>query len=282
MRHDILLAAVLAGLLALPITASAQDDPASDVLDVLERGLVERLCAVDPGDEFALATCLVASAAVLGGDVLLETASETPSAAGAADPSASESAEPGGVLDRARQAAEEALSSAQQAAADVDVREIIERSITAAQAGVAEVDPGAALDQLIGSAQDVDLEAALDAAISATSDVDVEAAVAAAVAHIDETISAVGDVDVAAWLEDGVQTTRRVVAESRQWAQDNADIVCAGSGLSTGTAAAAVVAYLTGSPGLALRAFEESERLGTDICLQVAAPSAAEASPGEG
>jgi hypothetical protein len=281
MRHDILLAAVLAGLLALPITANAQDDPASDVLEVLERGLVERLCAVDPGDELALATCLVASAAVLGGDVLLGSPPEAPSAE-AADPSASGSAEPGGVLDRARQAAEEALSSAQQAAADVDVRAIIERSVTAAQAGVAEVDLGAALDQLIGSAQDVDLDAALDAAISATSDVDVEAAVADAVARIDETISAVDDVDVAAWLEDGVRTTRSVVAESRRWAQDNADIVCAGSGLSTGTAAAAVVAYLTGSPGLALRAFEESERLGTDICLQVAEPSAAEANPGEG
>lgn len=293
-----LLSAVLASLLALPVTAHAQSDPASDALESLERGLLERLCAVDLSDEVALAACLVASAAVLGGDAILETPSETTSETGAGDPSAIASPEPDGVLERARQVAEEALSSARQAAGDIDVRAMVEQSVMAARARVADVDPGAAIDQVIRAAQDVDLDAAIDAAVTAASDIDVQAAVADAVARaqdldllaalveasarIDESVSAVGDVDLAAWLEDGVHTTRSIVAESQQWAQENADVVCAGSGLSTGAAAAAVVAYLTGSPGLAIRAYEETERLGTDICLQVAVSSEAEASPANG
>lgn len=298
MRHDILLSAVLASLLALPVTAYAQGDPASDALETLERGLLERLCAVDRGDEVALAACLVASAAVVGGDVLLEMPSEANSETGAGDPSATTSAEPGGVLERARQAAEEALSSAQRTAGDIDVREVVEQAVVAAQARVAGVDVGAAFDQVIDAARDVDLDAAIDAAITAADDVDVQAAVADAIARaqdldlraalveaaarMNESVGPVGDVDLTAWLEEGVRTTRSIVAETRQWAQENADVVCAGSGLSTAAAAAAVVAYLTGSPGLALRAFEESEPLATDICLRVTVPSEAEASPAHG
>jgi hypothetical protein len=129
-----------------------------------------------------------------------------------------------------------------------DAREILEQLARAAGARVAEIDLRAAVDEVIGAAQDVDLDSAVDAAIAAASEVDVEG----------------------------------VVAEAQQWVQENADVVCAGSGLSAGAAAAAVVAYVTGSPGLAIRAFEETERLGSDACTRVAAPSAAEASPDQG
>jgi septal ring-binding cell division protein DamX len=112
---------------------------------------------------------------------------------------------------------------------------------------VAETDVRSIIEEALAAAQDVDLEAALEEALAAAQDVDLEAA-----------------------LEDSVRATRDVIDAAQRWAQDNPETVCKGGSLSVGTGAAAVVAFLTGSPGLAMRAFEEGERISNDICVDIA------------
>ena len=87
---------------------------------------------------------------------------------------------------------------------------------------------------------------------------------------IEEALAAAQDVDLEAALEDSVRATRDVIDAAQRWAQDNPETVCKGGSLSVGTGAAAVVAFLTGSPGLAMRAFEEGERISNDICVDIA------------
>jgi chromosome condensin MukBEF ATPase and DNA-binding subunit MukB len=147
-----------------------------------------------------------------------------------------------------------------------------------AAAAVRDSDPRAALDAAITAAQDVDLQAALDKAVEAASQIDLQAALGEVVdraqaidlqAAVEQTLGS-ADVDVRALLADGVETTRTVTASAQAWLQENADVVCTGSSLGVGAAAAAVVVHLTGSPGLAIAAFQQTERLSNDACGDIA------------
>jgi hypothetical protein len=270
-------------LVASPGIAWAQDD-------TIARSLIERLCSAELDDEAAIATCLTSVGAILAG-------------ADSLPPEALASSAPAGLLDRARQTADEALASAQQSLRDLDVQGAVDEAVAAARASaqdlsedidlqaaldeavgrVQDVDLQAALDEAVAAAQDVDLQAALDAAVAAAQDVDLQAALDEVLAAADEAVSAAQDVDVEALLAEGVTTTRAVVAEAGAWLTENAEAVCAGSSLSAGTGVAAVVAYLTGSPGLAISAFQQTERISRDICGDVvAAPASPEGTAAQG
>lgn len=248
-------------LIAGPGAVQAQDDTTA-------RSLIERLCSAELDDEAAIATCLVSVGAILAG-------------AGILPPEAVASSEPTGLLDRARQTAEEALASARQSLQDVDVQDAVDEAVAAAQASVQDlresIDLQGALDEAVGRVQDVDLQAALDAAVAATQDVDLQAALDQVLAAADQTVTTAQEVDVEALLAEGVATTRAVVDEAGAWVTENAEAVCTGSSLSAGTGVAAVVAYLTGSPGLAISAFQQTERISRDLCGDVVAAPASPA-----
>ncbi len=133
--------------------------------------------------------------------------------------------------------------------------------------GALDIDPQAALDEAIGALQDVGVGAALDDAVTRLQGVDLEAAVNDAIAAAQD-LAVRTDVD--AFLVDGVTTARAVVAEAEAWVTEHAELVCAGSSIGAGVGAAAVVAYLTGSPGLAISAFDRTEQLSRDVCDDVA------------
>jgi hypothetical protein len=254
-------------LVASPGIAWAQDD-------TIARSLIERLCSAELDDEAAIATCLTSVGAILAG-------------ADSLPPEALASSAPAGLLDRARQTADEALASAQQSLRDLDVQGAVDEAVAAARASAQDlsedIDLQAALDEAVGRVQDVDLQAALDEAVAAAQDVDLQAALDEVLAAADEAVSAAQDVDVEALLAEGVTTTRAVVAEAGAWLTENAEAVCAGSSLSAGTGVAAVVAYLTGSPGLAISAFQQTERISRDICGDVvAAPASPEGTAAQG
>jgi hypothetical protein len=155
-----------------------------------------------------------------------------------------------------------------------------------------EMDLQVLLDQAIAQLQEVDLRAALDEAVAATQDVDVQFAIAEALAageadlqgalgalltKVDEALPGARDADVDALLADGVTTARAVVAEAEAWVTENAELVCAGSSVGAGVGAAAVVAFLTGSPGLAISAFDRTEQVSRDLCHDVALPDSSPA-----
>ncbi len=198
-----------------------------------------------------------------------------PAAAGAQDAPAPEAAgaQDGGLL--ARLCSADVTDEASLAACLVTVAASL---AGAASGAVPDPRPSAAPHDLLGQArqvvdetlasaraagQQVDLQAVVDEALAAAQDVDLQAV-------LDEALAAVGDVDAQALLDGGLGTTREVIAAAQAWIVENSDTVCKGGSLSVGTSAAAVVAYLTGSPGLAIRAFEETERLSSDICEDVA------------
>jgi hypothetical protein len=270
MRHRIITAIVLLGLVASPVTVRAQDEPSPGTVGALERSLLEQLCSVSVADDADLTTCLLTVAAALSGGATLLA------------PDAIASAQPQDLLEQARQAVDEALASAQLSVQQIDLQAAVDEAVASAR----DVDLQFALDEAIAAAGAADLQAKIDEALAAASDVDVRAALAEAVAaaqaidlqaaldealaSLGEVVPATGEVDVEAFLAGGVQTTREVIAVAQTWAQDNADAICAGSGISVGLAAAGVVAYLTGSPGLAITAFEKTERLSSDVCGEVA------------
>ena len=244
-------------LLAVPCVAQAQDDPSPAA-----RGLVERLCSAGRADDADVASCLAAVDTMLGGAL-------PPIGDGALDVDV-------------------------QAALDIDVQAALDEAIGRLQ----DMDLPAAVDDAVTRLQGVDLEAAVDDALAAAQDVDVRAAIAEALAageadlqaaleavltRADEAIPGARDVDVDALLADGVTTARTVVAEAEAWVTENAELVCAGGSVGAGVGAAAVVAYLTGSPGLAISAFDRTEQFSRDVCDDVAHPgSSPAASPSAG
>jgi hypothetical protein len=274
MRHRTIAAIVLLALVAGPAVVRAQEEPSPDAVSALERSLLEQLCSVDVAADADLTACLLTVAAALSGGTIL------------AAPEAAPSAQPQGLLEQARQAVDEALTSAQQSvqqvdlqaavdeavafARDVDLRAALDEAVAEAGAAAGAADLQARIDAALAAASDVDAEAALAEAVAAAQAIDLQAALDEALASLGEAVPATGEVDVEAFLAGGVQTTREVIAMAQTWAQDNADAICAGSGLSVGVVAAGVVAYLTGSPGLAITAFEKTERLGSDVCGEVA------------
>jgi hypothetical protein len=269
MRYRLIAAIVMLSLIAGPAAVRAQEEPSPGTLGALERSLLEQLCSVDVAVDADLPTCLLTVAAALSGDSTLMA------------PEAVPSAQPQDLLAQARQAVDEALASAQLSAQQIDLQAAVDEAVASAR----DVDLRAALDEVVAAAGAADLQARIDEALAAASDLDVEAALAEAVAAaqaidlqaaldealatLGEAVPATGEVDVEAFLAGGVQTTREVIAMAQMWAQDNADAICAGSGLSVGIAAAGVVAYLTGSPGLAITAFEKTERYSSDVCGEV-------------
>jgi hypothetical protein len=273
MRHRVIAAIVLVALAAGPLAVHAQESPAPSAVDTLERALLERLCSVDEAGEADLATCLLTVAAALGGGTILPALEAAPSA------------QPQDLLAQARQAVDEALASAQQSvqqvdlqaavdealasARDVDLRAALDEAISEAGAAAGAAELQARIEEALAAASDADVEAALAEAVAAAQAIDLQAALDEALASLGEAVPATGEVDVDAFLAGGVQTTREVIAMAQTWANDNADAICAGSGISVGVAAAGVVAYLTGSPGLAITAFEKTERLGSDVCGEV-------------
>ena len=274
MRHRIIAAIVLLALVAGPAVVRAQGGPSPDAVGALERSLLEQLCSVDVAADADLTACLLTVAAALSGSTIL------------AAPEAAPSAQPQGLLEQARQAVDEALTSAQQSvqqvdlqaavdeavafARDVDLRAALDEAVAEAGAAAGAADLQARIDAALAAASDVDAEAALAEAVAAAQAIDLQAALGEALASLGEALPATGEADVEAFLVGGVQATREVIAMAQTWAQDNADAICAGSGLSVGVVAAGVVAYLTGSPGLAITAFEKTERLGSDVCGEVA------------
>ena len=274
MRHRIIAAIVLLALVAGPAVVRAQGGPSPDAVGALERSLLEQLCSVDVAADADLTACLLTVAAALSGSTIL------------AAPEAAPSAQPQGLLEQARQAVDEALTSAQQSvqqvdlqaavdeavafARDVDLRAALDEAVAEAGAAAGAADLQARIDAALAAASDVDAEAALAEVVAAAQAIDLQMALDEALASLGEAVPATGEVDVEAFLAGGVQTTREVIAMAQTWAQDNADAICAGSGLSVGVVAAGVVAYLTGSPGLAITAFEKTERLGSDVCGEVA------------
>jgi hypothetical protein len=276
MRHRIIAAIVLLALVAGPAAVRAQEEPSPDAMGALERSLLEQLCSVDVAADADLTACLLTVAAALSGGTILPALEATPSA------------QPQDLLAQARQAVDEALASAQQSvqqldlqaavdealasARDVDLRAALDEVIAEAGAGAAAgaADLQARIDEALAAASDVDVEAALAEVVAAAQAIDLQTALDEALASLGEAVPATGELDVEAFLAGGVQTTREVIAMAQTWAKDNADAICAGSGLSVGVAAAGVVAYLTGSPGLAITAFEKTERLGSDVCSEVA------------
>ena len=270
MRHRIITAIVLLGLVASPVAVRAQDEPSPGTVGALERSLLEQLCSVSVADDADLTTCLLTVAAALSGGATLLA------------PEAIASAQPQDLLEQARQAVDEALASAQLSVQQIDLQAAVDEAAASAR----DVDLQFALDEAVAAAGATDIQAKIDEALAAASDVDVEAALAEAVAaaeaidlqsaldealtSLGEAVPATGEVDVEALLAGGVQTTREVIAMAQTWAQDNADAICTGSGISVGLAAAGVVAYLTGSPGLAITAFDKTERLSSDVCVEVA------------
>ncbi|HZW01430.1 MAG TPA: hypothetical protein VFF55_07665, partial [Candidatus Deferrimicrobium sp.] len=266
MRHRVIAAIVLLSLIASPAAVHAQEEPTPGILGALERSLLEQLCSVDVAVDADLPTCLLTVAAALSGGASLMV------------PEAAQSAQPQDLLEQTRQAVDEALASAQLSVEQFDLRAAVDEAVASAR----DVDLRAALDEAVAVAGAADLQARIDEAVAAASDADVEAALAEAVAAaqaidlqaaldealalLGEAVPATGEVDVDTFLAGGVQTTREVIAVAQTWANDNADAICAGSGLSVGVAAAGVVAYLTGSPGLAITAFEKTERLSSDVC----------------
>ena len=274
MRHRIIAAIVLLALVAGPAVVRAQEEPSPDAVGALERSLLEQLCSVDVAADADLTACLLTVAAALSGGTIL------------AAPEAAPSAQPQGLLEQARQAVDEALTSAQQSvqqvdlqaavdeavafARDVDLRAALDEAVAEAGAAAGAADLQARIDAALAAASDVDAEAALAEAVAAAQAIDLQASLDEALASLGEALPATGEADVEAFLVGGVQATREVIAMAQTWAQDNADAICAGSGLSVGVVAAGVVAYLTGSPGLAITAFEKTERLGSDVCGEVA------------
>jgi len=274
MRHRTIAAIVLLALVAGPAVVRAQEEPSPDAVGALERSLLEQLCSVDVAADADLTACLLTVAAALSGGTIL------------AAPEAAPSAQPQGLLEQARQAVDEALTSAQQSvqqvdlqaavdeavafARDVDLRAALDEAVAEAGAAAGAADLQARIDAALAAASDVDAEAALAEAVAAAQAIDLQAALDEALASLGEAVPATGEVSVETFLAGGVQTTREVIAMAQTWAQDNADAICAGSGLSVGVVAAGVVAYLTGSPGLAITAFEKTERLGSDVCGEVA------------
>jgi hypothetical protein len=270
MKHRAIAAIILLSLIAGPAAVRAQEEPSPDAVGALERSLLEQLCSVDVAADADLTACLLTVAAALSGGTILTALEAAPSA------------QPQDLLEQARQAVDEALASAQLSVQQIDLQAAVDEAVASAR----DVDLRAALDEAVAAAGAADLQARIDEALAAASDVDVDAALAEAVAaaqaidlqaaldealaSLGEAVPATGEVDVEAFLAGGVQTTREVIAMAQTWAKDNADAICAGSGLSVGVAAAGVVAYLTGSPGLAITAFEKTERLGSDVCGEVA------------
>ena len=283
MTQRILIAALSLSLLVMPAPVLAQTTTPGgsarpDDLPALGLGLIEQLCASGISDEAALAACLSGVGAILSG--------QDPRALPGPEPSAA----PQDLLERARDAVDDALASAGQ----VDLQSAIDDALAAvgaidptaavdeALATARDIDVQAALDEAVGAVGEVDLEAALDEAVGAVGEVDLEAAVADVLARaqridlqaaidraLEDAAAAGGSVDVSVLLEDSIASTREVVAAAQSWLEEHADVVCSGSSLSVGTAAAAVVVYLTASPGMALTAFEQVNGFGRQVCADV-------------
>lgn len=168
--------------------------------------------------------------------------------------------------------------------------------------GLREVDIEQALDDVIGSAQDfeldvdIDVQGAIDDVVSAVEDlelnidVDIEAALDAAVAEalattedidlqalVDDALAeaqtAIDDADLqgtvddaVAALEDSVANTQAIVAEAQTWAQENQDAVCRGGSVSLGTTVGIAVFVVTGVEWLGLQAFWATERFTNAAC----------------
>ena len=274
MRHRIIATVVLLVVAATPVTVLAQESPAPDTAAALERALLERLCSVGTTEDADMATCLLTAADALSGGAIL--------GGPAASPAVAPSAAAQGRLEQARQAVEEALSTARQAVEDIDLQAAVDDAVASAQ----DVDLRAALDEAVAAVGAIDLQATIDEALTAATEVDVEAALSDAMAAVDtidlqaalddalaplqDAVPEVSRVDVEVLLAAGVLTARMAVAEAQAWAQENSEALCSGGSLSVGAAVAVVVAHLTGDPVLAVSAFRESERLSGDVCTEVA------------
>ena len=287
MTQRILIAALSLTLLVMPAPVLAQTtspggsaDP--DDLPSLGLGLIEQLCSSGISDEAGLAACLSGVGAILSG--------QDPRSLPGPEPSAS----PQDLLARARDAVDDALASAGQVelqsaiddalaavgaidptaaidealatARDIDLQAAVDEAIAAAREAVGQVDVQAALDQAVAAVGEVDLEAAVADVLARAQQIDLQAAIDGA---LEDAAAAGGSVDVSALLEDSITSTREVVAAAQSWLEEHADVVCAGSSLSVGTAAAAVVVYLTASPGMALTAFEQVNGFGRQVCADV-------------
>jgi hypothetical protein len=264
-----LLSLVLA-LSPAAVTAQNGGVGAADGVDIT---LVGRLCAAAAADEAQQAACISAVAKVVTEMTAAEMSDGTRPLK---DPDLPDKAQP--LLEETQARIDEALAQ------------------------LRELDLQAALDDVAGSTQelqldvDIDLQGAIDDAVAAlealglSGDIDLQAAIDDAVATalagtedidlgalLDEVfagaLSGIEDVGVQAAIDDtltalqqNVEDARAVVSEAQQWAQQNTDVVCRGGSVSLGTTVGVVVFALTGVEWLGLQAFWATERFTNRVC----------------
>lgn len=165
---------------------------------------------------------------------------------------------------------------------EVDIEQALDDVIESAQDFEIDVDIDVqgAIDDVVSAVDDleldidVDLEAALDTAVAealaATEDIDLQALVDDALAEAQTAIDEAdlqGTVDDAvAALEDSVADAQAIVGEAQAWAQENQGAVCRGGSVSLGTTVGIAVFVVTGVEWLGLQAFWATERFTNAAC----------------
>jgi hypothetical protein len=122
-----------------------------------------------------------------------------------------------------------------------------------------------ALDTAVGA-----LEDAIRAIEDLAGEVDLELGIdpAAVEGAVDEALGLAEDSGLSAGVQQVADVTSEVVASAEAWIGENPEATCQAVSMTVGLGAGAVAGLLSGSPGLALRAFEEAERAATGLCGQ--------------
>lgn len=257
------LPALIASLaIAAPGIALGQTDP-SPAPNELDASALTSLCAANAEDDAARVTCVEVVRTILApaGEIAVEEPDSTDRLAVAIDEAVA-SAEGLDV-----QAAIDEVASALQ---ELDVQSAIEEAIASA-----EVDVQAALDDVRASIEELEVQALVDEAVASAREVDVTALIDEAIASaqgvdvqalVDDLINEIGDQDVLGTIEGGIAETRNVVEAAQDWIEDNPELACDTGSVSVGVGAAAVVGFLTDSPGLALAAYRETQQATDRAC----------------
>ncbi len=165
---------------------------------------------------------------------------------------------------------------------EVDIEQALDDVIESAQDFELDVDIDVqgAIDDVVSAVEDleldidVDIQAALDTAVAealaATEDIDLQALVDDALAEAQTAIDEAdlqGTVDDAvAALEDSVADAQAIVAEAQTWAQENQGAVCRSGSVGLGTTVGIAVFVVTGVEWLGLQAFWATERFTNATC----------------
>ena len=257
------LASIIASLAFATSGVALGQTDASPAPSELDASALTSLCAANAEDDAARETCVDVVRTILtpGGDPAVEEPDLTERLATAIDDAVA-SAE--GVDVQA------AIDEAAAALEGLDVQSAIEEAVASAEidaqaaledvrASIAELDVQALVDEAVASAREVDVMALIDEAIVSAQEVDVQALV-------EEVITEIGDADVLGTIEEGIAEARNVVSAAQDWIEENPELACDTGSVSVGVSAAAVVGFLTDSPGLALAAYRETQQATDRAC----------------